>query len=73
MRVTVRRDAQPGQQALDSRALGYVLDMKQDPKDATQVTEEQRRVQEELDHQGEDPDAPALHQSRHDVADETRR
>lgn len=53
--------------------MGYGQRMKQDPKDATQVTEEQRRMQEELDHQGEDPDAPALHQSRHDVADETRR
>ncbi|GAB2999999.1 hypothetical protein MBOU_19340 [Mycobacterium bourgelatii] len=62
-----------GAEGLDCRSLGYGQRMKQDPKDATQVTEEQRRMQEELDHQGEDPDAPALHQSRHDVADETRR
>lgn len=43
------------------------------PEDAREATEDQRRVQEQLDHQGEDPEAPGLHQSRHDVADETTR
>ncbi len=43
------------------------------PEDARKATEEQRQVQEELDHQHEDPDAPGLHQSRHDVADESTR
>ena len=42
------------------------------PKDATEATAEQRELQDELDHQkGEDPDGPALQQSRHQVADET--
>jgi hypothetical protein len=41
------------------------------PKDATKATEEQRELQEELDHQDDDPDAPGRHQSRGQVADET--
>ena len=41
------------------------------PKDATKATEEQRELQEELDHQDDDPDAPGGHQSRKQVADET--
>jgi hypothetical protein len=40
------------------------------PKDATEASEEQRQLQEELDHQGEDPDGPALQQTREQVADE---
>lgn len=40
------------------------------PKDATEASEEQREVQEELDHQGEDPAGPALQQDRNQVADE---
>jgi len=43
------------------------------PKDATKATDEQRHEQEQLDHQGEDPDAPALHQSRRQLPDETTR
>jgi hypothetical protein len=43
------------------------------PKDARQATEEQRHVQEQLEHQDQDRDAPGLHQSRHDVADESTR
>lgn len=43
------------------------------PKDATQATEEQRELQEQLEHQGDDPDAPGLQQSRHNVADESTR
>ena len=43
------------------------------PKDATQTTEEQRDQEERLEHRDADPDAPGLHQSRHDVADETTR
>lgn len=43
------------------------------PKDARRATEEQRSVEEKLEHQDDDPDAPGLHQSRHDVADESTR
>lgn len=43
------------------------------PTDATKVTEEQRQQQERLDHRGDDPDAPALHHSRHQIPDETTR
>ena len=41
------------------------------PRDATQATAEQRELQAELDHAADDPDAPAKHQDRHQVADET--
>lgn len=40
------------------------------PKDATQATEEQRRLQQQLDHQDDDPDAPARHQDHHQIPDE---
>ncbi|GFG64357.1 hypothetical protein MKUB_18470 [Mycobacterium kubicae] len=44
------------------------------PEDATKPTDEQREMQAELDHQNEDdPNAPGLHQSRNDLADESRR
>lgn len=43
------------------------------PEDARQATEEQRQLQEQLEHQDDDPDAPGLHQSRQDLADESRR
>jgi hypothetical protein len=41
------------------------------PKDATKATEEQRELQEELDHRDDDPEAPGRHQDRHQIADET--
>jgi hypothetical protein len=41
------------------------------PEDATKSTEEQRELQDQLDHQEGDPDAPAGHQDRHQIADET--
>ena len=41
------------------------------PKDATKTTEEQRALQDKLDHQNDDPEAPGRHQSREQVADET--
>jgi hypothetical protein len=41
------------------------------PKDARKSTEEQREIQDELDHQDDDPDAPGRHQSHDDLADET--
>jgi hypothetical protein len=44
-----------------------------EPKDARKPTEEQREVQEELDHQGGDSDAPGQQQSRHNTAGETTR
>jgi hypothetical protein len=43
------------------------------PEDARKATEEQRALQEQLEHQDEDPDAPGLHQSRHNIADESTR
>ncbi|WP_167380230.1 hypothetical protein [Mycobacterium scrofulaceum] len=43
------------------------------PEDARQATEEQRRLQEKLEHQDVDPDAPGLHQSRRDLPDESTR
>lgn len=43
------------------------------PTDARKATEEQRDLQEKLDHRDEDPDAPGLHQSRHDLPDESTR
>ncbi len=44
-----------------------------EPEDARKVTEEQRQVQEELDHQGGDPDGPGQQQSRHNTAGESTR
>ena len=41
------------------------------PKDAREATQEQRELQDELDHKNDDPDAPGTHQSRKQVADET--
>jgi hypothetical protein len=41
------------------------------PRDATKATDEQREMQDELDHQHDDPDAPGGHQDRHQIADET--
>lgn len=43
------------------------------PSDARKPTEEQRRRHQQLEHQDEDLDAPGLHQSRHDVPDESTR
>lgn len=44
-----------------------------EPTDARKATEEQRHEQDKLEHQHEDPDAPGLHQSHHNVADESTR
>ena len=41
------------------------------PKDATKATEEQRRLQEKLDHQSDDPDAPGRHQDGDQLAQES--
>jgi hypothetical protein len=41
------------------------------PKDATQATEQQRELQDELDHRNDDPAAPGRHETRHQIADET--
>ena len=46
-------------------------DLAAKPKDATKATEEQRELQDELDHQNDDPDAPGGHQTRKQVPDET--
>jgi hypothetical protein len=41
------------------------------PKDATKATDDQRELQEKLEHQNDDPDAPGRQQTRHQAADET--
>lgn len=41
------------------------------PADATEVTEDQREEQNQLDQRNVDPDAPGRHQDRHQIADET--
>jgi hypothetical protein len=41
------------------------------PEDATEATDEQRDLQQKLEHQDDDPDAPARTQTRHDIPDET--
>lgn len=43
------------------------------PKDARKVTEDQREEQDQLEHLGDDPDAPGLQQSQDDIADESSR
>lgn len=43
----------------------------ENPEDARKVTEEQRELQDDLEHQDDDPDAPGGHQTRKQVADET--
>ncbi|CAN3130441.1 hypothetical protein ACNUDN_21150 [Mycobacterium sp. smrl_JER01] len=40
------------------------------PKDATEATEEQRVLQQKLDHQDDDPEAPARTQSHRQIPDE---
>jgi hypothetical protein len=44
-----------------------------EPEDATKSTEEQRRLQEQLEHPDDDPNAPGLQQSHRNVADESTR
>lgn len=41
------------------------------PEDATKATEDQQKLQEDLDHQNDDPGAPGGHQTNKQVADET--
>jgi hypothetical protein len=41
------------------------------PEDATEVTEEQAEMQQQLDDQHHDPEGPGLQQDRHQIADET--
>jgi hypothetical protein len=41
------------------------------PRDATRATDEQRDLQQQLDHRHDDPDAPGRQQDHHSVADET--
>ncbi|MCP2624202.1 hypothetical protein NLB33_15205 [Mycolicibacterium smegmatis] len=40
------------------------------PADARQTTEQQEELQDEFDRRGEDPEAPGLHESREQIADE---
>lgn len=41
------------------------------PEDATKATEEQRELQDKLEHQNDDPDAPAGWQTRNEIPDES--
>ena len=41
------------------------------PEDATKATEEQRELQDKLEHQDEDPEAPAATQSYRQIPDES--
>jgi hypothetical protein len=41
------------------------------PKDARKATDAQRELQDQLEHQDDDPDAPGRHEDRHQIADET--
>ena len=41
------------------------------PADARRATEGQRDLQEKLDHQDDDPHAPARCQTRHQIPDES--
>ncbi|WP_197504650.1 hypothetical protein [Mycobacterium sp. 852002-51163_SCH5372311] len=43
------------------------------PKDARKATEAQREEEEQLEHQGDDPDAPGSHQSQRQLPDESTR
>ncbi|QLL07596.1 hypothetical protein [Mycobacterium vicinigordonae] len=43
------------------------------PKDAREATDEQRRQEELLEHQGDDPAAPGSEQSHDQIADESTR
>ena len=41
------------------------------PEDATKATGEQRELQDKLDHQDDDPDAPARLQTHRQIPDES--
>jgi hypothetical protein len=51
--------------------MGNVNDPSLTPKDAGKATEEQREIQDELDHQNDDPDAPGGHETEDQIAGET--
>jgi hypothetical protein len=51
--------------------VGEINDPPPTPKDATKATDDQRAVQDKLNHQHDDPEAPGGHQSKDQVADET--
>ena len=55
----------------DPCGMGQPNDPPATPKDASEATDEQRELQDELDHQDDDPDAPGGHQTHKQVADET--
>ena len=40
------------------------------PEDATEASDEQRELQDKLDHQNDDPEAPAGWQTRNEIPDE---
>jgi hypothetical protein len=47
--------------------------LEKEPEDARESTEEQRRLQKQLEHPDDDPDAPGLQQTRRDLPDESTR
>jgi hypothetical protein len=44
-----------------------------EPKDARKATEEQRQLQDQLEHQDGDPNGPGSQQTGDDIADESSR
>ncbi|MET0452789.1 MAG: hypothetical protein ABW137_13250 [Mycobacterium sp.] len=47
------------------------MERNETPKDAREATDEQRDVEDKLEHQNDDPDAPGGHETRRQIADET--
>ena len=47
------------------------MERNETPKDAREATAEQRDVEDKLEHQNDDPDAPGGHETRRQIADET--
>jgi hypothetical protein len=44
-----------------------------EPKDATKASEDQRQMQDQLEHSGDDSDGPGMQQTGDDIAGESTR
>jgi len=44
-----------------------------EPKDARKASEDQRQIQDQLEHSGDDPDGPGMQQTGDDIAGESTR
>jgi hypothetical protein len=44
-----------------------------EPEDARKATEDQQKLQDQLEHQGDDPNGPGMQQTGGDIADESTR